>query len=326
MLGSLLTLGGVWAPAAVPPGRGAGWPAALLVLLVALAGARLLAARLPVRPLLLAAGLGLLVAVAGRVPGLADLLRAVVVHVPGGGLLRDQQKWVAPLGVLVAAAAGCGVEALQPRLRVAGVVAVLAPLAALPTGLGLSTSALPGRLAARRRRGRRRPAGGARRRAAVDALPGVPVDRRPDGARPAAAPGGAARAVVDDDLPLAAGSVRGEDRLADVVDAGVAAGGPLLPALREAGAGLVVVERTTRDADPAVLAAQTAGLTPVLRTAELELYAVPGGGGPADRLPLLPVVLGHAASRGTGSQCRGRGGAGRRAATTQEQGCYWPCS
>lgn len=299
VLGSLLTLGGVWAPAAVPAGRGTAWPAAVLVLVVAAVGLPLLARRLPLVPLAVAAGLGLLLAVAGRVPGLDALLRAVVVHVPGGGLLRDQQKWVAPLGVLVAAAAGCGVEVLQPRLRLAGVVAVLAPLAALPAGLGLA--------------GSRYPDDWLRVATAVDAAPQQgPVVVLPwtlyrafpwTGDRTVLDPFPrlvSRRVVVDDDLPLARGSVRGEDRLADVVDRGVARGGPLLPALREAGASLVVVERTTRGADPALLAEQVEGLEAVLDTPEIALYAVPRQGRAPHRLPLLPVVLGHAAAAALG--------------------------
>ncbi|MCW2777959.1 MAG: hypothetical protein JWN17_1684, partial [Frankiales bacterium] len=123
------------------------------------------------------------------------------------------------------------------------------------------------------------------------------------------------QAVVDDDLPLARGVVRGEDRVADVVDAGVAAGGPLLPALRRAGIALVVVERTTRDADPAVLATQVAGLQVLRTTPELGLYAVPGSGRTPARTRLLPVVLGHAAAAALGTGAAARVVLRRRRAT-----------
>jgi RNA polymerase sigma factor (sigma-70 family) len=93
VLGSLLTGGGVWASEAVPPGRSAGMFVAVLVLVVAGVGLPRLRARLG-DGLLVAAAVGLLLALLGRLPLLADGLRWAVVHVPSAGLLRDGQSVV----------------------------------------------------------------------------------------------------------------------------------------------------------------------------------------------------------------------------------------
>ena len=308
VLGSLLTSGGIWAPAAVPPGRSAGVVAAVLVLLLAVAGLpRLRAGLAGSGALAVAAGTGLLLAGAGRVPGLDDVLRTAVVQVPGAGLLRDGQKWVAPLSLLVAVAAGCGTDAVRaqlpaaPRLaRLASALCVLAPLAALP-GAAWAQS---GRLQVSRY-----PDEWARTARAVDAHPAAgPVVVLPwtlyrafpwtaDRVVLDPAPRWVARrTVVDDDLPLAGLQVGGEDPLAARLDAAAMGGEPLLPVLREVGAALVLVERTTRGADPAVLERQVSGLEPVTSGPELTLYAVPGGGREPQRAPLAPALAGDLAA------------------------------
>ncbi len=97
---SLLGLGGIWDLDSVPNSRGSvlGVLAAAVVVVVLMGAWRRLpdgAGRLwPVA----FAGLGL--ALAPWVPGLAEAARWTVVHVPGGGLLRDSQKWLAPLVLL----------------------------------------------------------------------------------------------------------------------------------------------------------------------------------------------------------------------------------
>jgi hypothetical protein len=81
---------------------------------------------------------GLLIAVLPSLPGGDAILRAAVAHVPGAGLLRDSQKWIAPLVLLEALLAGAAVERLAERVRAAVwrpalVVAALAvPLILLP--------------------------------------------------------------------------------------------------------------------------------------------------------------------------------------------------
>jgi hypothetical protein len=148
-VGSLVGLGGIWNAQAVPPGLGS-WPwlaGFAVVLAVAAAGVAPLLRRWErgaAVGLLLAAGLGLLAAAAYAVPGLRALVDLAVAHLPGGGLVRDAQKFVAPLAVVEAVAFGLGVERLLAapwgataeqtvRLRrVAAAGLVAAPVLLLP--------------------------------------------------------------------------------------------------------------------------------------------------------------------------------------------------
>lgn len=149
VLGSLVGLGGIWKDAVVPPERSdllLAWLAVLLTLaaLAALASRR--------TALLVVLGLGALVVAAFPAlgPG-ADATRWLVGHVPGAGVLRDSQKWLAPFVVVVAAGLGVLVDRLRsPRWStVVGVVAVVAPLALLPSlGWGLAGRLQPSTYAA----------------------------------------------------------------------------------------------------------------------------------------------------------------------------------
>src|SRR5205085_258847 len=67
--------------------------------------------------LVVAAGVGLLLAGLAHLPGGGGLLERVVADVPGGGLLRDAQKWLLPYVALVAVSAGAAAAALAERLR-----------------------------------------------------------------------------------------------------------------------------------------------------------------------------------------------------------------
>jgi hypothetical protein len=297
LLVSLLTGGGVWAPAAVPPGRAASSIAALAVLALAAAGLPRLVRHLGA-PLLVVGGAGLLMALLAHLPGVSGLLRRAVEDFAVLGLLRDGQKWVAPALLVVAVAAGCGAEALVERLRggatrqVAWVLACLAPLAALPgaawgEGGRLQVSTYPADWAAVTSR--------------VDA-PAVVVlpwatyrrfpwtgdhtvlDPAPRWVRP--------RAVVDDDLPLHGQVIQGEDQVAQRLAGAALSGQSLLEPLRAEHIGQVLVERTDRAAVPATLQRQVAGLELVVRTPELALYDVPGKAAAPARSPRLPVVVG----------------------------------
>jgi hypothetical protein len=294
VLGSLLTGGGVWASEAVPTGRSAGTFVAVLVLAVAAVGLPRLRARLG-SGLLVAAAVGLLLALLGRLPLLADGLRWAVVHVPSAGLLRDGQKWVLPVVLLTSAAVGCGVEALLERVpeqgvrRVAGALLVLAPLAALPGAAWaedrrLTVSHYP----ADWERVTRQAHG------AVLVLPWTLYRAFPwtDG-RVLLDPATKLlqRPVVDDDLPLPGASVQGEDPLAARLDATATAGQPLLPALRAEGVGQVLVERTTQGFDAGRTARQTAGLRLRVHTPELDLYDVPAAGPAPHGATRWPVVV-----------------------------------
>lgn len=302
VVGSLLTGGGVWAPAAVPPGRSVGLVVSLGVLVLAATGLRRTMQALGVR-LAVAAAAGLLLSLLGRLPGTAPALRWAVVHVPAAGLLRDGHKWIAPWVLLVAIAAAVGLGVVQERLRAprvqlaAAVLAAAAPLAALPgaawaEGGRLRASSYPSAWQTVADRAGDR---------AVLVLPWGSYRAFPwDGDRTVLDPAPRwlrGRVVMDDDLPLSTGTVQGEDPLARELDPLLSGRGPLLDTLRRERIPLVLVERTTRGSDPVAEEARLVGLEPVVRTAELSLWRVPGT--PQRRLPrapLGPVLVGDGAA------------------------------
>jgi hypothetical protein len=144
---AVLGLGGIWDANSVPPTRDAWWGTitALVVLAAVALGWRGLA-RLQGRDaalrLALLAGLGVGLALASSVPGGGDAVRWLVDTVPGAGLLRDSQKWLAPYVVLAAASLGVVVDAVVRRvarhgfeaLLGVGLLAVPLPLLLLPDG------------------------------------------------------------------------------------------------------------------------------------------------------------------------------------------------
>ncbi|SMO92093.1 hypothetical protein SAMN06265174_11425 [Dietzia kunjamensis subsp. schimae] len=124
-LGSVVALGGIWNSEAVPPSRATWWSTVALVLLLvvwAVAARGVWRARRDpvVRATVpLAVGTWLLVAAAATGPGLAAL-DAVVAAVPGAGLLRDTQKFVAlalPATVLALAFAARELAGPDPATR-----------------------------------------------------------------------------------------------------------------------------------------------------------------------------------------------------------------
>jgi hypothetical protein len=299
-VGSLVGLGGIWNAFAVPPGLGS-WPwvgGFVVVLAVAGAGLPVLWRRLPAGAaggLLLAAGLGLVVAAAYAVPGLRSLVDLVVVHVPGGGLVRDAQKFVAPLALVEAAAFGLGVERLVPALpprwgRAAAAGLVAAPVLLLPA---LAWGAA-GRLAAVPY-----PEAFAEARAAMaaDPVPGA-VLVLPwhlymgfpwNGDRVVLDPAQrwfTRRAVGNDDLELAGTTVPGEDPYGARLGPLVAGTAPLAPALPAAGVRYVLVFKT---AEWATYRPRLSGLDPVLDRPALTLHRAPAR--PAEvRLPAPPAA------------------------------------
>ncbi len=295
VVGSLLTGGGVWSREAVPSGRSAGAWVGLLVLAVAVVGARELQVRSGKRPVALA-GVGLLLALLGTVPGLDRALRWAVVQVPSAGLLRDGQRFIALLTVVVSAGVACGVEVLLSRIpeagvrRVAASLLVLIPLAALPgAAWGESGALTVSHFPADWERVTRQAHG------AVLVLPWTLYRAFPwtDGQTvldPATKL--LQRPVVNDALPLPGTVVRGEDPVAARLDRAVRAGGSLLPALQHEGVAQVLVERTTQGFDPQLAADQTAGLEVIVDTPELALYRVSAPGKPPTQAPAWPVALG----------------------------------
>ncbi|NUR92839.1 MAG: hypothetical protein HOY71_52955 [Nonomuraea sp.] len=134
VLGSLLSLGGIWNAEAGLPGQEAWWTATarLLMVAVGLYGyARLRSS--PDRPawwggLAVAAGIGFCVAASGAVePGRAALKWLIGLW-PGFGPLRDGQVYLAPLVLVTAVGLASALRSGVPAL-----IGVLAPVLVLPT-------------------------------------------------------------------------------------------------------------------------------------------------------------------------------------------------
>ena len=328
-VGSLLGLGGIWNRLAVPPGLGS-WPwlaGFAVVLAVAAAGLPALAGRWPrgaLAGLLLAAAAGLLLAAAAAAPAGRDLAEAAARHLPGAGLLRDAQKFVAPLALAEALAFGLGVERVAAALEGSGEpgtgapenregsgepgtgapenrlgrlrVAAVALLAAAPVLLlpALAWGAT-GRLAAVDY-----PPAFARARAAMaaDPVPGA-VLVLPwhlylafpwNGERVALDPAQrwfTRRSVGNDDLELAGLTVPGEDPYAARLAPLVRGGGPLAPGLPAAGVRYVLLYKVD---GWAVDLPRLDGLEPVVDAPELALLRVPARPAAPPRFPAPPAA------------------------------------
>ncbi|WP_394281112.1 hypothetical protein [Corynebacterium sp.] len=112
-LGAIVGLGGIWNADAVPGSRSSGFAiAGVLLFLLLLCAAR----RVP-RPLLWLAAAGFAVALTGWLA--PQLLGWVVETIPGGGLLRDSQKWLILAIPAYVAAAG-----LLPRILAGAALAL----------------------------------------------------------------------------------------------------------------------------------------------------------------------------------------------------------
>lgn len=279
---SVLTGGGVWDADVVPASRSGllAWLAVVLVVGAALAGWARLVTRLG-RPVVLAlaalAGAGLVLALLPTLPGGLQLSRALVGSVPGAGLLRDAQKWVLPLVVLTALLVGAAVERAVDRiraahLRVLAVVVVLTvpvlllPDAASPVRATVEPVHYPGAW--------RAVVAAARGGDAVvlpfasyRTFPWAPgrssvLDPAP---RLLAVP-----AVVQDRLAVGGRLLRGESPRAAAVGRALA-GRQLAAGLAAEGIRWVVVEGRTPGAVP-----DLAALRPVITSADVSLYRVPG--------------------------------------------------
>jgi hypothetical protein len=299
-VGSLVGLGGIWNALVVPPGLGS-WPwlaGFAVVLAVAAAGLSLLGGRWPPGAavgLMVAAGTGLVLAAAPALPGLRDLAEVVVTRLPGGGLIRDSQKFVAPLALAEAVCFGLGVERLLPALpvrwaRPAAAGLVVAPVLLLPV---LAWGAA-GRLAAVDY-----PPAFAEARAAMaaDPVPGAVLVLPWHLYQPYAWNGDRVvldparrwftrRAVGNDDLELVGLTVPGEDPYATRLGPLARGSAPLAPALPGAGVRYVLVFKT---GDWPAWSRRLDGLVPALDRPELALYRVPAR--PAEvRFPTPPAA------------------------------------
>lgn len=306
---AVLGTGGLWNADAVPASRATALIPVVTLALLALAGYGWVAGGLyrgPLRGLPLLGGVGVLLAVAGAVPGLAAVLEFVVREVPGAGLLRDGQKWAAWWALPLALGAGLGARQLSARAgerfgAVLGAVvagaALLLPVAALPdlawgAGNSLQTAAYP---AAWQR---------VRNVLSRDASPGD-VLVLPFGSYRAFAWNGSRlsldpaprwltrQTVTDDTLVVSGRVVEGEDLRARQV--GSAVGDPAR--LAALGVGWILVERQTPGRP---VPADVQSLPVAVSDPALTLYRIPGavaGPSPAPER-VTAVVLAHACALG----------------------------
>jgi hypothetical protein len=134
---SVLGLGGIWNGEVVPGSRSTPLMPILTVLVVgvALMGLPRLAARwgvAPTRSLVVLGVFGVLLASLATLPLGEPVLSWAMSHIPGAGLLRDAQKWVAWWALPVALGFALAVEAAATRWRSIVVVAALLPLILMP--------------------------------------------------------------------------------------------------------------------------------------------------------------------------------------------------
>ena len=139
LLPTVLGLGGIWNADAVPSSRTTPLAVASLVLVLGFAalGSRRCwrADRAGTSRLLLLAGTGLILALLGAVPGTRELLAWLVGEVPGAGLLRDGQKFVALALPCLVVLMATGADEARVRLGSAGGQVVVAGAVLLPVAL-----------------------------------------------------------------------------------------------------------------------------------------------------------------------------------------------
>ncbi|WP_280246651.1 hypothetical protein [Nocardia abscessus] len=299
-LGSVAGLGGIWNAEAVPDSRTTPLAAiATLALLVIVAlGVRAVATggadpdnRHVRRALLLLAVIAVLFPALGATVWGMHALEWLVAHVPGAGLLRDTQKYVALAlpAYALCAAAGCTVTArrlssaptdrpttahpaVMSTIAAVFVALLVLPLYDLAWGAGGAVRAV------------HYPAGWERVAARIDGpgdvavLPGGMFRKfRYSGPAPVLDP--APRMLPNDvlqtgELPVRGRTVSGEGARAAEVEALLLQGGSA-PDLARLGVGWVLVERTT----PGPLGASATTLAQLERSyadADLALYRVPG--------------------------------------------------
>jgi hypothetical protein len=292
--GSLLSLGGMWNTDLAPPGRSS-WvwvPSFAVILVVAVIGWVGLWRRggqWRSVGLLAAAAAGLVLAGGTTFPITGAIVRWAGLHLPGGGLLRDSQKFVAPLALVGAVGFGAGFHRLTATLRPArmrpalGISLVAAAVSLVPTlawgAWGeLVTSRYPGGWDA------------ARRIMAADPAPGSVLvlpwhlyfPLRWNGERVVLDPAQrffSRAALTTERLELRSGTLPSEDPLPRRADRVVASGRPLEPSLPGLGVRYVLL---LKEADWTRFRRRTAGLERVLDGAELSLFR--------SQRPALPVA------------------------------------
>ncbi|MCP9272325.1 hypothetical protein [Mycolicibacterium arenosum] len=281
-LGSLAGLAGIWNGQAVPDSRTTLFAVvgtAVLLAVVALGLPTALRTPATVPFLVLAAVAVVLPAVAATGPGLAAL-EALIRTVPGLGVLRDGQKWVALAAPGYALAGGAAVLTLRRRVPpvAAAAVCCAALLAVLPDlawGVGGKVVAV------------RYPPGWAAVAAEINADPRPVAVLPPDVMREFAWAGTApvldplprwvsADVLTTGDLVIGGQTVPGEGTRARAVQRLLADGADSDELLRN-GVGWVVVEGAAAPLD----------LPVVHRDADIALYRVGGTGAPAPHRALM---------------------------------------
>lgn len=298
-LGSLASLGGIWNADAVPASRTTYFAvvSAVVLLAVLVAGAIALRTSRVVRPLLaLSAASVLIPAALATGPGLAAL-HAVVEAVPGLGVLRDAQKWVALAMPGYALAAAGAVLTLRRWLRPvsAALLCCLALILSLPDmawGVAGQVNAVhyPGDWQAVAALINREPAevavlpADSMRRFAWSG-PAPVLDPLPRWLR--------ADVLATGDLTISGTTVLGEgDRAREVQRLLLAGADP--GRLRAAGVGWLVVETGT-PGDMSTAAGTPARLPVVYRGRDLKLYRVGGNTAGASALRRAIVIAAHLA-------------------------------
>lgn len=286
---SLLGLGGIWNGEVTPASRANPLVPVitLITVAVALVGLHHLAGRWGTlaRRLTILGAVGVFLAALPTFPGGQELLSWTVANVPGGGLLRDSQKWVAWWALPLALGIATAVDRVNRKAIVAA--AVVVPLAVMPD----LAFAMWGRLHTANY-----PADWfvVREILASDSRPGDVVtqpfgafrqfDWNRDRTQLDPAPRFLPRAtVIDDTLYVSGRPVAGEDPRARRIREG--------QPLNELGIGWVLVEHGTPGTT------DTTGLENVYRGEWLDLYRVPGPtADPPDGPPRAPIVVAFSAA------------------------------
>ncbi|MDG4778122.1 hypothetical protein O7614_00470 [Micromonospora sp. WMMD961] len=300
VLGSVVTLGGVWSRHAVPVGRDQ-WPVALLALTLAAAavwGFGLTRRRWPSAAwwgLLVGAVLGTVIAVVPALPGGTRWVTALVEHVPLVGSVRDSTRLLAPLALLQAVGLGMLVESvIRTGARALTPLVAFAPVLLLPGlawGLSgqLDTVRYPAEWAEVRAVVNRDPAGGS-----LVSLPWSSFRAyRWAGNVPVLDP--AARAfrrpvIGDQDVLVGRDRIRGESREADRVAAVLAAPGDPGPALRRLGVRYVLIQ--TDQPDAAEVESRFVDADLIRRGSTLTLFCLCDGGssGSSETVGIVPTL------------------------------------
>lgn len=297
VLGSLLTGGGIWNQGVWFSERQSLVVSGVALLAVAAAVAlavqeRVWSAEAAVAGMVVAGVVGLFLAAASALPGGEHLMTSVITDLPGGGLLRDAQKFVGLWVLLVAVLAGRLVE----RIRAAGVAAgaqraAALSIAALVACWPLVTLTGLAWGAGGQWRSVGYPASFLRMAQRVDALPPGAV---------AVFPWALYRqysfdqhvvlldpwqrlldrdVLVNDDLPLVGGTVvPGESPDAHRITSAVKSGSGIVSALRAGGVRYVLVQT---DQPGAGDLPETAGRAPIASDGDLRVYDLGAAGGRA---------------------------------------------